>query len=52
MENTHIHCDVLGNILDIDIPEYNIITRDDDIAVCKAKKAKQIEQYQKEHPEE
>jgi hypothetical protein len=37
--------DALGNILDdrIKIPEYNLITHDDDMAVVKAKRKKQLE---------
>jgi hypothetical protein len=45
-------CDSVGNIVGIEIPEYNKITEEDDIQVAKAKKKKQIEQWEAVQPRE
>lgn len=37
--------DAFGNIVGLDIPEYNIITEQDSIDVAKAKQKVQREQY-------
>ena len=36
------HYDTFGNIVGYDFPEYNIITRNDDLSVVKAKRAAQL----------
>ncbi len=44
--------DAVGNIMGIDIPEYNKITEEDDIQVAKAKKKKQLELWEAVQPRE
>lgn len=48
-KNEKISYDVLGNIIGLDIPKYNVITRDDDLTVIKAKRKAQQEQWGKEN---
>ena len=47
-----IHYDALGNIVGLDIPEYNIITVEDDLTVVKAKRAAQEKQLKAERESE
>lgn len=46
----NIRYDELGNILGLNIPEYNIITVNDSKSVSEAKKKAQIQQYLKQGP--
>lgn len=47
-----IQYDALGNIVGLDIPEYNIITLEDDLTVVKAKRAAQEKQLKAERESE
>lgn len=46
--NEEPRVDSLGNIIGMDIPEYNIITPEDSIRVIVAKQEKQYYQWDKE----
>lgn len=49
MAEENIEYDALGNIVGLDIPEYNVITQEDDLAVTHAKREAQMKQYKEEH---